>query len=775
GFARFEEANVEVNLGKTSAVTVKLGLEKVGASLDVTDASAAAVDVGSNTTGANVSTEQFSNFPTQRTVQSLYTIAPTVTRSGLRDFSGRDRDPSVAGSSGPENTYILDGVNVTDPAFGGSGANLPFEFVQEVEIKTGGFGAEYGLSTGGIFNVITKSGGNQFHGDAFAYFTTKGLVRGTKNLPFTGAAPSGFSEIDVGVDVGGPVMKDRLWFFGAFNPQNRRNYFLTQTFLQKVNDKVATPFYAGKLTYALNRNNVFTFSTFGDFTRQAGFLLATSGFGSDPNSFTGRVERGGHNYAFRLNSSITPTWTGEFSAGLHFQRFNLTPEADVLDTPRVTDNFSILRADGTIAPVTQSGVLFNPAPVTQGGVLFSGQQANTTGVLDFVFSPGGRLQRSFIRQGFGPFSAEDRNRFETAARLQNLWGRHTFKYGLEWYRNTYDINRRQTGPSRTYGNPLGLIMDDPDNNAVSGFSVNNNFSVCTTRVVSGANTVVCPSGAAAARVAQLVAAGAVPGITASQTGSITAAEGLNNPFLVRLSTRVTDTKLLAKTYTDVQSFYIQDDYRISRGVQINVGLRWDFQQSYGNANQTYLKLNNFKDNLQPRIGLIWDFTREGRGKLFINYARFLETPIPLDVNVRAGSENSSTFKIFNVNRYAAPAGSVLVPGIDPFSLRVGADNAGSHPTPIDPDLKPQTVNEVTAGFEYEIIKDLALGARGIYRPQATVIEDGSFDEGNTYFIFNPGESLTDRLSETVTGQRFGRARRYYRAMEFPATKRFTNN
>src|SRR5207302_2785551 len=120
-----------------------------------------------NTSGSNVSSDQFSNFPPARTVQGLYTIAPAVARSGLRDASGRDRDPSVGGSSGPENNYILDGVNTSDPAFGGSGANLPFEFVQEVEIKTGAYGAEYGKSTGGIFNVITKSGGNKISGDAF--------------------------------------------------------------------------------------------------------------------------------------------------------------------------------------------------------------------------------------------------------------------------------------------------------------------------------------------------------------------------------------------------------------------------------------------------------------------------------------------------------------------------------------------------------------------------------------------------------------------------------
>ena len=87
---------------------------------------------------------------------------------------------------GPENNYILDGVNTTDPAFGGGGANLPFEFVQEVQIKTGAFGADQGLSTGGVFNVITKSGGNEFHGDIFAYSAAEELRPRHKELSVHG-------------------------------------------------------------------------------------------------------------------------------------------------------------------------------------------------------------------------------------------------------------------------------------------------------------------------------------------------------------------------------------------------------------------------------------------------------------------------------------------------------------------------------------------------------------------------------------------------------------
>lgn len=757
GFSRFERTNVEVNLSRASTVEVKL--QPVGASEQITVTATAGdtIDATSNTTGTNVSTEQFSNFPTQRTVQSLYSIAPTVARSGLRDASGRDRDPSVGGSSGPENNYILDGITVTDPAFGGSGANLPFEFVQEVEIKTGAFGAEYGKSTGGIFNVITKSGGNEFHGDVFTYFSPKGLVRETRRFPFIGSAPNGFAEVDAGFDLGGPIIKDKLWFFGAFNPQRRENYFLTQTFRQEVENKITTPFYAGKLTYALSQNHTFTFSTFGDFTKQEGFLFGNSGFGADPNSFRGTTETGGANYAFRLNSSITPNWIGEFSFGMHFQRANTIPDESVAGTPLITDNFAILQGNGQIAPVTESNANF-----VSGGINF--------GPVAFIRGTGGTLERNFVRQGFGLRADQDRNRYEFAAKLSNIWGGHTFKYGFEYSRNIYNINQFSTGPDQGFGNPFNLqLLGGDDVSQTNGFRITNNFSVCTTR----GNQIVCPSVAATQRAALIAAAAGFGG--GAITGTIGAEEALNNPFLVRVSTRVRDFRLNANTHTNVQSFYLQDDWKVTPNLLLIGGLRWDFQQSYGDAGEDYLKLNKFWYNMQPRVGFSWDFTGEGRGKLFANYAYYVETPIPLDVNVRAGGGDTQTDKNFNVNRVNAPAGSVIVPGVtaDPT---VGGLNLGHDATPIDPDIKPQTVHDVTAGLEYGIMRDMVVGVRGIYRAQGHVIEDGSFDDGEHYFLFNPGESLTERLAcaNPLIGC-FGRARRYYRALEFSATKRFNNN
>ena len=773
GFGKLERGDVTVSLSKTTTVDLTVLPAGTQAQVTITGSDVAAVDVTSTTAGTNVSSDQFSNFPTSRTVQGLYTIAPTVTGSGLRDASGRERDPSVAGSSGPENNYILDGVNTSDPAFGGSGANLPFEFVQEVEIKTGAYGAEHGRSTGGIFNVITKSGGNEFTGDVFGYFTTKGMVRDVKSsaIPLIGASPQSFSEIDAGFDLGGPIVKDKLWFFGAFNPQRRENFFKTQTFGQDVENKITTPFYAGKLTWAVNNNHRFTFSTFGDFTKQEGFLfrinarVPDNGFGADLNSFRGTIETGGHNYVARMNSTFNQKWIGEFMFGLHLQRANTIPESSVANTSLIQENFAVVRNNAFVSPVDTNVFLTTGDPNSLKLAFVDGRG-------------GGILTRNFTTAGFGLVSDQDRNRYELAARLQNIVGKHTLKYGVEFMENRYRILTQSSGPGRTFGDPngeedpanFGAPVPFPATSMPGGVRITNRWGVCT----STGSAAVCPADAFTARLQALIDAGTGPsGITSVTTGTLSIAQLSTNPILVLSSVRVRDFFLNTgedSTKTRVEGFYFQDDFRVTNNLQINAGVRWDYQQAYGTSS-TYIKLNDFIDNMQPRLGFIWDFTGQGRGKFFVNYARYLETPIPLDVNVRAGGDEIQLDRNANVNRLNAPVGSVILAGTSS-----GLGCLGCEATPIDPDLKPQTVNEVVAGVEYEAWRDFTLGVTGRYRAQGSVIEDGSFDDGTHYFLFNPGESLTERLAcaDPAIGC-FGRARRYYRSLEFTATKRFTNN
>ena len=235
----------------------------------------------------------------------------------------------------------------------------------------------------------------------------------------------------------------------------------------------------------------------------------------------------------------------------------------------------------------------------------------------------------------------------------------------------------------------------------------------------------------------------------------------------------------AQTETDVESFYVQDDWRVRNNLQFNIGVRWDLQQARDAAGNSYLKLNNLWHNLQPRLGFSWDPWGRGRTKIFANYARFVETPIPLDLNVRAGGGGSQTDKNFNVNTYSAPLSATVATN---FNTR----NLGADPTPIDAGLKPQTVNEWTAGFEHQVMNNMTFGFRGIYRAQGTVIEDGSFDDGDHYFLFNPGEPLPPGPGGLLGNTEFlacsnpdigcfGRARRFYRGLEFTLTRRFSDN
>jgi outer membrane receptor protein involved in Fe transport len=410
----------------------------------------------------------------------------------------------------------------------------------------------------------------------------------------------------------------------------------------------------------------------------------------------------------------------------------------------VTDRFAVLRA-GSILPVTESTVVSNGLR------------------LAYVEGTGGTVQRNYVRSGFGLQSFQNRDRVEFAARLQNIWGPHTLKWGFEWNENKYEINTFSTGPNINFNN-----VDHPPGPQ----RIENRFAVCAR---TSTTTITCPSAARTANVALLIGAGQAPaGVTTAVTGAVSI--NPTNPFLLLDVVRARDFSLNTRgesTNTRTQSFYLQDDYKFSKDLQFNLGLRWDYQQAYSQDGTTYLNLNDFVSNTQPRVGLTWDFTGEGRGKFFMNYARFLETPIPLDVNVRAGGSGVQNDFNSNVSRLNGAAGAVVTAAFG---------NLGGTATPFDEGLKPQTVNEITGGFEFSPggMRDLVLGVRGIYRAQDEVIEDGSFDDGGTYFLFNPGRRSKNATTEDLacndaTIGCFGPARRYYRALEFTATKRFTNN
>src|SRR6185369_18061301 len=152
------------------------------------------------------------------------------------------------------------------------------------------------------------------------------------------------------------------------------------------------------------------------------------------------------------------------------------------------------------------------------------------------------------------------NRDEASARLQNIVGPHTVKYGFEYGNNIYKIDTISTGVPTVFPDPNDQTGGDGNNNMI-GFRTTNNFGVCT---VQGSN-VACPASGLTTRVQALITAGLAPtGITSTSTISgLTATQLSTNPFLVLSSVRVRDFRLIApSTNTNMEAFYVQDDWKL---------------------------------------------------------------------------------------------------------------------------------------------------------------------------------------------------------------------
>lgn len=269
---RTVKSNLVVGLGKVTQAPIRMSLEAHEEGLVVT-ADLPAIDATSTTAGANISDEFFSKVPTGRTVASLFDIAPGV---GDTDSSNTY---SINGATGPENQYIFNGVNVTGIELGDQYSNLNFDFVQEVQVKTGGYEAEYGRATGGIMNVLTKSGGNEFSGTLFSYIRDRDMSANARITPSAGATELGRTESDVGFTLGGPIIKDKLWFFVGYNPNNVERFNSvplgnlpgSTVNYQALRGEQETAFqerdiqkWSVKLTYQVTPNNTLTLSGFGE-------------------------------------------------------------------------------------------------------------------------------------------------------------------------------------------------------------------------------------------------------------------------------------------------------------------------------------------------------------------------------------------------------------------------------------------------------------------------------------------------------------------------------
>ena len=361
------------------------------------------VDVTGTTIGTIVERQLFKELPTARTYLDLVFLAPGVAEGGVPG------QPSMNGSSYAENRYVVDGLDVTGPAGGTLRSTLPVEFLEQVEIKTGGFGPEYGGALGGIVNVVTRSGSNNLHGSLFGYYKDDSLKSqppvSVQNVQFLG-----FKEYDGGGTLGGKIVRNRLWFFLGLDPAVRDEHWITRQQI-RVTDKSEHLYYTGKLNWQLNPSHQIAASTFGDPSKVTSHYRNSAGILEDEDR-----TRSNHvilSYSGVLSSAAFL----EFSAGRYDQSDRRTPAADV---PFYAD-----QSGGKFATAQNCG---DPNPLIGGFVRFAlGCLGGTEGALDY----------------------ESRDELRAAATLHGKTGRldHEIKAGGSLLRVRYDQVDRFPGPA----------------------------------------------------------------------------------------------------------------------------------------------------------------------------------------------------------------------------------------------------------------------------------------------------------------------------------------
>jgi hypothetical protein len=343
--------NATVTLDSTATVNLQMQVSAKEA-ITVTG-EAPLIDTASTTTGSNYSAKVMERLPLGANYASIVLSQPGV-QLDAGEIQGRALAISIYGTTSAENLYLIDGINTTNVIKGFQGKNINTNFIQEVEVKTGGYQAEYGRATGGVINVITKSGGNEFHGDVFGYYNSPGMSAVQKFQTAPAYSQSGDAQNvpgyvitpqdrrEGGVDLGGYAWKDRIWFYGAFdrsladdNIQPRTGVVANQLF----NQHFVSNLWSGKLTFNIAQGTSLVATMFSDPQTNTGALNVPASL--NPTSYNGRRDVGGTDLAGRLNQLFGSFGILTLQVSQHKDRFLTSPEgttvSEVVDrTPTLT-------------------------------------------------------------------------------------------------------------------------------------------------------------------------------------------------------------------------------------------------------------------------------------------------------------------------------------------------------------------------------------------------------------------------------------------------------
>lgn len=427
--------NVAVSANATAQTTFRMAKEG-GATVEVV-ASSAALDPTTTTTGVNFSMESMAAVPRGRDVTEMAFMTPGVTSGGFTGQNG-GLNISMNGASGAENSFSIDGLATNDMRYGGSGVSLVTDFVEQVDVQTGGYKPEYS-ALGGVFNVVTKSGSNEFAGSAWFTTTPSAFQPGPKVSRYYQEV-SAASRYDLGMWVGGALIPDRFFYSVGADFQRL--------------DGGTSANAEGKSAPGARTDTTQLFAKFNYFIT-SDHQLTLSYFGTPQTTD-------------QPSANVTPA--GVFD-GLGTQNAGFKSHSP-------TSNVNLIW-DGILTPTMNISVKVGQSKITN---TLDPYDSVHPLILDSLWYTSGPNEGSiYSRGGYGLVTNEENKTTQGSADFSWILGTHSLKIGVSTLESTYSLNEHYTGGYRLAINQLpDPVIDGAYQDYLRVRVITNNASVKST-------------------------------------------------------------------------------------------------------------------------------------------------------------------------------------------------------------------------------------------------------------------------------------------------------